>query len=196
MITTESRLVCFWGQDFMIHLWWEWFCYWLLSYTFCLLGCTCDCWTLSTDFVVRLYDLGRNSLFFVAVSSRIADYENSKLVRILNSSKCHKARLLHYFPALSRFLIASCLTWLSVWCAYHTFLTNQLILFDVVTIWTWINLFLFRFFLYWIRLCVASRETCERNTDMASWCGWHLDHGSLTGYSLDMRWWGIKMRAL
>lgn len=41
--------------------------------------------------------------FFVAVSSRIAKYENSKLVRILKSSKCHKARLLHYFPALSRF---------------------------------------------------------------------------------------------
>ncbi|CAK9196621.1 unnamed protein product [Sphagnum troendelagicum] len=59
------------------------------------------------------------------VYSRKPMYEKGKLERMLRDSKCHKGRLLHYFPA-------SC-----------------------------------------------SAE--DRTTDMASWCGWHVDHGSLTG---------------
>jgi hypothetical protein len=59
------------------------------------------------------------------VYSRKPMYERGKLERMLRDSKCHKGRLLHYFP--------------------------------------------------------ASCSTEDRTTDMASWCGWHLDHGSLTG---------------
>uniref|UniRef100_A0A7I4ECC9 Non-haem dioxygenase N-terminal domain-containing protein n=1 Tax=Physcomitrium patens TaxID=3218 RepID=A0A7I4ECC9_PHYPA len=60
------------------------------------------------------------------VSARKPDYEEGKLVRMLKSSKCHKGRLLHYFPA-------------------------------------------------------SNRDTEEWEKGLASWCGWHFDHGSLTG---------------
>ncbi|KAG0604560.1 hypothetical protein M758_10G180000 [Ceratodon purpureus] len=65
------------------------------------------------------------------VSARKSDYEQGKLVRMLQSSKCHKGRLLHYFPA-------------------------------------------------------SSRDAEEREKEMASWCGWHFDHGSLTGLTCAM----------
>lgn len=65
------------------------------------------------------------------VSARKADYERGKLLRMLQNSKCHKGRLLHYFPA-------------------------------------------------------SSRDAEEREKEMASWCGWHFDHGSLTGLTCAM----------
>lgn len=55
-----------------------------------------------TEFVHKHPVLHVNIVMFVAVSARKSDYEQGKLVRMLQSSKCHKGRLLHYFPASKR----------------------------------------------------------------------------------------------
>ncbi|CAM8928622.1 unnamed protein product [Rhodiola kirilowii] len=63
------------------------------------------------------------------VSSGLMSSENQGLENILNRSRCHKGRLLYYFP---------------------------------------------------------SQEREEDEDSMSSWCGWHTDHGSLTGLTSGM----------
>ncbi|XP_031094754.1 uncharacterized protein LOC115999119 isoform X2 [Ipomoea triloba] len=66
------------------------------------------------------------------VSSRIKTNETDGLEQILHRSRCHKGRLLYYFPA---------------------------------------------------------QKSYQADESMSSWCGWHTDHGSLTGLTC-----GIFMR--
>ncbi|CAL1414469.1 unnamed protein product [Linum trigynum] len=60
------------------------------------------------------------------VSKGMKDNEDEGLVKILSSSRCHKGRLLYYFPA-------------------------------------------------------HQNDGSKGGDSMSSWCGWHTDHGSLTG---------------
>lgn len=70
-------------------------------------------------------------MWLATVLARKVNYEQGKLARMLHNSRCHKGRLLHYFPA-------------------------------------------------------TSRDAEEREKEIASWCGWHFDHGSLTGLTCAM----------
>ncbi|KAK9149500.1 hypothetical protein Scep_008257 [Stephania cephalantha] len=65
------------------------------------------------------------------VSKRMKIFEDEGLEQILSRSRCHKGRLLYYFP-------------------------------------------------------MQQSEGTESVSDLSSWCGWHRDHGSLTGLTCGM----------
>ena len=74
------------------------------------------------------------------VSSKCKDYTPKKLENIIDSSKCCKARLLHYFPMVDS----------------EASIDN------------------------------VSESSENKDELFSSWCGWHNDHGSLTGLTTAM----------
>ena len=84
-------------------------------------------------------------------------YAENKLETIIKESKCCKGRLLHYFSNQS----------------IRATVTSNSVAHDVATQFTDIS-------------ALKSLPDCEvvenaGDDDFSSWCGWHNDHGSLTG---------------
>ena len=96
------------------------------------------------------------------VRSKCSSYEELKLTKIIKASKCCKARLLHYFPCTEDEDVAGGGAAISSKSPSKRKLPQRL------------------------STGVPLAAPDEDGDEFSSWCGWHNDHGSLTGLTSAM----------